>query len=413
MSNLTDFLPGAMRNATPEEAVAGLRDDVRMTPLSTARAIAASSDFKTGDILMSTRDPGDGWVESGGIYLRNAYPALASHLETRFRAWDLTVEATPPSHPWGGIAYGNGRFVAVGGSGNNYTTVAGVSITGIGWTITQLPVQTYWASITFGNGVFVAVAGGASQSTRVSAASADGVTWTQGQLPTTTQWRTVKFAGGRFFAFPQNTGVNWATSVDGITWTSITPPSSTTVFFNVVHGNGVYVAFAATTSTTNYATSTNGTTWTARTLPTGMAGVTAAIFDRGEFFVMTPSGVIRSARSPDGITWETSNTFGPSTRSGTAGSQLIRLDDVLIYDTMSSAVSYVLDEDATWASSPSRPGQGHNPSATDGVALVTINTNNNVPSQASRLSPYGYDPATQFFTPNITTQRLIRAYYRT
>lgn len=53
---------------------------------------------------------------------------------------------------WNAIAYGNGKYVAVGASG--YVTT---STDGINWTTPTKAGTEEWSSVAFGNGKFVAV----------------------------------------------------------------------------------------------------------------------------------------------------------------------------------------------------------------------------------------------------------------
>ena len=74
-----------------------------------------------------------------------------------------------------GLAFGNGTFVALNGTGNTAQT----SSDGITWTQRTLPTTTSWNSLLYGNNLFVAL----SYNTTITAISRDGITWTQGTLP--------------------------------------------------------------------------------------------------------------------------------------------------------------------------------------------------------------------------------------
>ena len=66
----------------------------------------------------------------------------------------------------------------------------------------KMPTDISWSSIAFGNGRFVAVGHGSSVSggNRVAAYSDDGITWTQITLPASEKWTAVAFGNGRFVA---------------------------------------------------------------------------------------------------------------------------------------------------------------------------------------------------------------------
>jgi len=199
------------------------------------------------------------------------------------------------------IAYGNGKFVASGGSG----TMA-YSSDGKNWTpITTDAFDFYNLSqdtevtkpdikaITFGNGKFVAVSDYNTGSGRILATSTDGVTWT-----------AVKTAGddigigswwgfycNNSIAFGNNTFVaggpaklenaNFATSPDGVKWTLVeTDAFNYTALYltqsvpinGIAYGGGVFVAVGSGANDRGKVaySSDNGATWTP---------VTTAIFD--------------------------------------------------------------------------------------------------------------------------------------
>ena len=104
-----------------------------------------------------------------------------------------TVQSGVPSANWEGVAYGNGTFVAVDGSGQ----VMSSTNNGVTWT-SQTGTGTYlWTSIAYGNGVFVAVAGGGQIMTSVN-----GIVWTAqtSALPTASHY-TITYGNGLFVTF--------------------------------------------------------------------------------------------------------------------------------------------------------------------------------------------------------------------
>ena len=118
-----------------------------------------------------------------------------------------------------GIAYGNGKWVAVHGNGSvAYSTNDGSS-----WTETSSAIAgaTVWYHVAYGNGRFVAVGEGDAQAK--AAYSFDGITWYNddtnlGLLPNSSLKRIV-YLNGEFLAFPEAAGTQTvAKSKDGWAW---------------------------------------------------------------------------------------------------------------------------------------------------------------------------------------------------
>ena len=201
-------------------------------------------------------------------------------------AW--TARTLPSNSLWTSVAYGNGRFVAVG-----HHSVAATSPDGINWTAVSLPGDRYWSSLTYGNGTFVAVAYG-----NVAATSPDGVVWTERVLSSNQNWYGVTSGNGVFVAVATYSAVT-ATSSDGIDWVAGTLAASTHLTA-VTYGNGVFVAVAGGNQT---AVSPDGISWTSGTLPAS-AGWSSVTYGNGVFVAL--DGNNYAATSTDGINWELS-----------------------------------------------------------------------------------------------------------
>jgi hypothetical protein len=99
---------------------------------------------------------------------------------------------------WNGIAFGQGRFVAVCDG-----AYAVSSTDGLNWVTIRMPATLNWTSITFANGVWVAVGGPSS----IAATSKDGLNWTKVTLPVSATWTSVSYGNGRFL-MTSTTGVS-------------------------------------------------------------------------------------------------------------------------------------------------------------------------------------------------------------
>ena len=140
------------------------------------------------------------------------------------------------------IAYGNGRYVAVGVEGTLL-----VSTNGRDWSVRTAEYGNF-ASIAFGNGLFAAVAGGLLYT------STDGITWTN-RLPSSWGFNIshVAFGAGRFVAG----GNALLSSDDGISWIVRTTTATIGYTTAITYGNSIFLVH----SSTGTFTSSNGIDW--------------------------------------------------------------------------------------------------------------------------------------------------------
>lgn len=188
------------------------------------------------------------------------------------------------------VVYANGKFVAVGGelSGSTLITNIQVSTDGVTWTRYTPSFQIQLKAITYGNGLFVAVAN--SGAVNRLATSPDGINWTQRTPAANNDWQSVAYGNGKFVAISSNGTNRTMYSTDGINWTGIavTPNSNSIIF-----ADGKF------TTGKNY--STDGITWTNSTLEFSPFGIA---YGNGLFIAVGQSGTNRIAISTDGITWQ-------------------------------------------------------------------------------------------------------------
>ena len=169
-------------------------------------------------------------------------------------------------------AFGNGTFVAVGGTSSGI--VSTMTDPTVGWTRQTTPSVFSAVAITdvaFGAGLFVAISSGG-----LMASSPDGITWTT-RTSGLAALTSIRYSNSLFLGV---SGTNLITSPDGITWTlqAATPGIRTCVYGNGYYGGttgGQYFYRSAdlitwdgpyylTSSIFNYAAATNGTgTWIA------------------------------------------------------------------------------------------------------------------------------------------------------
>ena len=188
---LTSNLPGSF-NATGENTVAfGQIDDV------TARFV-----------VISDADQDVAYSDNGGA------------------TWSITGTALPATG-YGEMVYGAGKFVAI----NSGTTSAAYSVDGISWTGVTAPAA--FAAVTdivWGNGKFVALGG-----TNGIMYSLDGVTWYENTLtlPLTATERKLAYGQGTFVITSDDTDqIQYST--DGLYWQSYTLSTTVTGGYNAI-----------------------------------------------------------------------------------------------------------------------------------------------------------------------------------
>jgi len=202
----------------------------------------------------------------------------------------INFGSLPTDGIWTSICYGNGLFVAIGGTSPGSTTV--VTADGVTWTIGTLPATQYWTDIAYGNGLFVAVVNGSN----IAATSPDGINWIQRTLSNSLACSSIKYGGGLFVVVSSNDYIA-STSPDGIVWTSRTFPNKESS--SLVYGNNTFVSIVGYGN--KAVTSTDGINWTQRSLP-GTLSWSDITYGNG-LFVAIASSSETYATSPDGINW--------------------------------------------------------------------------------------------------------------
>jgi hypothetical protein len=220
---------------------------------------------------------------------------------------DLWGQRTAPGSGYtlNAVAFANGVFVAVGGSG----TIL-ISSDGANWTNSSPGNYGDLRNVHFLNGQFTVV-GYNNQMLR----SSNGITWTATALPVVNYW-DVAFGNGTYVLAGDTNFV----STDGLNWipagpvVSIPPIGNRRLKFDTLtFGNGVFVAMANHTFAAAYGTfsSADGTNWTLTSgLHSEMATRSEMIYENGLYvlaynpdaFQFLPSGQLYS--STDASVWQ-------------------------------------------------------------------------------------------------------------
>jgi len=202
----------------------------------------------------------------------------------------LTPNGGDDDNLFRGVGYGDGTFVAVGGSTHAYTMT---STDGITWANENRTPRAWLGNVAYLSGQFVAAGG---NGLRVRSTDR-GVTWTSDPGYQPIHYRDVASGNGIVIAVGHNydttpnVGIGAVTS-NGTQWMETHRGGA--AFADIEFGNGVFIA----TGGQRVARTTNGMTWTDVTFAT--TGATSVAFTDTEFIVGVGSSHYRST---DGMTW--------------------------------------------------------------------------------------------------------------
>ena len=210
-----------------------------------------------------------------------------------------------------GVAYGQGKIVAVGGSRTSRILVS--ENYGRDWRDVSIE-ENFLSDVAFGNGRFVAAG------YRGALHSADGITWSKPTAVGGVSWRRVEFAAGKFVAIgtpgPAGSAPGWrATSVDGVRWDP-QPLADEGVPHALAYGGGRFVVVG---DDGLCETSDDGIRWQRRALPEGAESLTDLIWTGREFLASDGRAAFRSA---DGAVWTKFDARMPS-RSCLGGGRFV------------------------------------------------------------------------------------------
>lgn len=217
-----------------------------------------------------------------------------------------TTSTLPTASNYKGIAYGGGRYVAVG----LYQSAA-VSTNGISWTTGSMPSNTGWRTVAYGDSKFVALSSGTT-----AASSTDGTTWTARTITGNPlyNWDKVAYGSNAFVAVGEYNDV-YAYSTNGVAWSTFSNPTGNQ-FIGIDYINNRFVAVGKRNSV---GISTNGLTWTASysSLKAPGSNFMSIGFQSPNFLVVTDGG--QALKSTDLTTWQSSTLNGGYWKKATYG----------------------------------------------------------------------------------------------
>jgi hypothetical protein len=288
-----------------------------------------------------------------------------------------TAGGALPSANFTGLAWGNGVYVAVGGTGTT-PSCASSADGAASWVSRSIPGSVTYSSVAWGPtgysttatniGLFVAISTGSN----VTAYSINGTTWTQGgNLPSSATWTSITWGNGRFVAVASSS-TKVAYSYDGgATWRDSTvgggaglPVSQ--AWSQVSYGAGLFVAIA--TSSAISATSPDGINWVGRAMPSSSNWASIAYGNPSATNGVNPLWVAVSS---------TSGTIGASIHTGATTTGRVKVS------------SNVVSEIRMW-----EPGSGYPKglvsatSTTSGGTITVDNTENLVANQPVEFNMY-------------------------
>lgn len=205
-----------------------------------------------------------------------------------------------PDNQLYGCAYGNGMFVATGGSTATGSR-AFSSSDGINWTFRPTNNNNSLMSVAHGNNTFVTVSNTSAGTDPRIMSSSDGITWITRSPPVNNLFTRVRFVNGLFYVCSSTTNASPSrviTSPDGINWTPVSVPDAN--WRDIAYGNGTYV-MVASDGVGRALTSSDGITWTRHTTADEFVAWALVTYGAGLFVAMPATN--RFMTSPDGINW--------------------------------------------------------------------------------------------------------------
>lgn len=242
-----------------------------VSSLSSSQPVMTSTDGTTGWTLRTIANVAGSFTPNDVAYGNGTYvivgPTGVDLVRTSTDTATWANRSASSANSWRSVCFGNGRFVAISGSGTGDRAMYSDD-NGASWTAATTPTPSgdlSWRYVAYGGGVYVAV-GDTGTGTRVMT-SATGTAFTLRTSAADNSWRSVCWGNGVWVKVAiTGTGTRAAYSLDnGVTWAIADTPPPDNDWRAVTWANGLFVAVAVTGTGNRVATSPNGRIWTSRT----------------------------------------------------------------------------------------------------------------------------------------------------
>jgi hypothetical protein len=225
----------------------------------------------------------------------------------------LTLDPVVPGFEWASVAFGNGRFVAVGGNAAGTASRVMWSTDGQTWNDAGTQISGRWKSVAYGNGSWVAV----GHNGVVMTSTNNGTEWTKtnttnGVVPVVDgQWESVAYGlvnlGGDIthtWVAVASDGKVMRSENGGVDWTDRTTANT------VIAGNAWYsVAFASVGSGNRFIAVARGSE---KKVIFSSSGMSWGVFETGAGPVPVPAGNWASVATNGSGSWIAVADGGPN-----------------------------------------------------------------------------------------------------
>ncbi len=284
--NLTSALTtSSSTNATPSSAPQGIKtgDELSLT-IKVTGVIPTSYQWRLNGTNISGATNAMYYVAEAQATNAGAYSVVASYSGGSVTSVVGNVSVWATTEDLKAIAYGGGKYIAVG---NNGTAVSSTDL--VSWSLLSTGTTNNLAGIIYDGAKFLVVGGSGTILT-----SPDGQTWSSQTSGTSNRLNSITSSGSRYVAAGEK-GLT-ISSLNGTNWTAHTSDFSD--LLAITYGNSTYVTVGQ--NGTIWA-SADGTNWDSYAYSTNLA-LNAVSYNTAGFFVASgDSGLILT--STNAHTW--------------------------------------------------------------------------------------------------------------